>query len=43
MEGREGRTRGGRIGERRGKGNKEGRGKGGSWVIAPWLLGDRRP
>jgi len=33
MEGREG----------LGKGEREGRGKAGSWGIAPWLLGDRRP
>jgi len=48
--GREGEEREGLGGEgkrERGKGeergNGEGTGKGGSWEIAPWLLGDRPP
>jgi len=40
--GGEGRTGEGEEGKGGERGNEEVRGKGGSWGIAPWLLGDRR-
>jgi len=41
--GMEERTRGGERGEERGKMEKRGEKRGVGGIIAPWLLGDRRP